>query len=334
MSALPFFARCVQRAAAWLAISGAAALIPAAFAPAAAQTTLTMGIVGKGQAVDWALYLGQKKGFFAEHGVKLDLMSAPSASAVIQWVTAGSTVLGASGMADPIVAIDKGAKIALLRTETEAAPYALQTRDSTKTIADLRGKTVSVGGNADITRVYFEKMAEPAGLKSGDYDLVYAGSTAARFAALQSGAADAAMLLPPFFFKPVPGFHTLVLVGDVVKDLPFTSYTVNAEWGRAHKEEVKGFLAGVARSIDWLLDPANREEAIAILIAESGAERGDVEQIYDLYRKINAFSRAGVLDEKLIGRLAGALKALGKIDNADPARFLDPELSSLAAAYR
>ena len=42
----------------------------------------------------------------------------------------------------------------------------------------------------------------PTGLKEGDFDLVFQGATPARLAALQSGAADAAMLTSPFDFMP------------------------------------------------------------------------------------------------------------------------------------
>ena len=41
-----------------------------------------------------------------------------------------------------------------------------------KSIADLKGKTISVGADNDITTVYFERMMAANGLKKGDYDTI------------------------------------------------------------------------------------------------------------------------------------------------------------------
>src|SRR5215470_16545448 len=57
-----------------------------------------------------------------------------------------------------------------------------------KSLAELKGKVISIGGAKDITRTYAERMLAPSGLKSGDYDYVYAGATTARAQALLSGA--------------------------------------------------------------------------------------------------------------------------------------------------
>jgi ABC-type nitrate/sulfonate/bicarbonate transport system substrate-binding protein len=302
-----------------------------ASAPSQAAETLTMGMVGHGSSVDWPLYIGISKGFFAERGIKLDLVAAPSSASVQQWLASGSTMLGAGGLADPVRAIDKGAKVALLRVEAQIAPYALIAKPSIKNMAGLRGKTVSVGGSVDITRVYFERMAVPQGLKRGDYDLVYAGATSARYAAVESGAVDAAILNPPFIFKATGGKMTnLGLVADYVKDFPFTGYAVNADWGRAHKPELTNFLAAVARSIEWFYNDANRNEAIDILTAASATDRADVAQTYDFFRKIDIYDRTGKIDQQSIGKLVVALKSLGDISDNNPARFIDPQLSHLA----
>ena len=76
----------------------------------------------------------------------------------------------------------------------QAPPYALLAKSSIKSLKDLKGKVISVGGPKDITRIYVDRMLAPQGLKTGDYDYVYAGATTARAQALLSGAVDAAIL--------------------------------------------------------------------------------------------------------------------------------------------
>src|SRR5260370_37594316 len=92
----------------------------------------------------------------------------------------------------------------------QAPPYTLLDKPAIKRWQDLKGKTISIGGPKDITRIYLERMAVPNGVKPGDYATVFAGATSARFSALNAGAVDAAILLPPVnFYAESAGFTHL-----------------------------------------------------------------------------------------------------------------------------
>ena len=107
--------------------------------------------------------------------------------ALIQQLAAGSLDAAQStGLVDPIRAIDKGGAIAILRIEMQAPPYVLVAKPTIKSWSELKGKTISVGGPKDITRIYVERMSVPNGVKRGDFDKIYAGSSSARFAALKA----------------------------------------------------------------------------------------------------------------------------------------------------
>src|SRR5689334_13904733 len=196
----------------------AALLAGAAMAvePAATAETVTVGLVGAISSTHWPVYIGLAKGYFAAENVKPDLVFIQSSAALVQQLTGGSLDLALStGLADPIRAIDKGSPVAIVRIEMQAPPYALLAKPAIKRWADLKGKTISIGGPKDITRIYLERMAAPNGLKTGEYDTVFAGATSARFSALQSGAVDAAILLPPFnFYAESAGFTNLGLTID------------------------------------------------------------------------------------------------------------------------
>src|SRR5438105_3657529 len=83
--------------------------------------------------------------------------------------------------------------------------------------------TVTLGGPKDITRIYVERMLEPNGVKPGEFDMMFAGATAARASALQGGAVDAAIVVPPYNFQAVAaGFNELGLTVDYAPELPFS----------------------------------------------------------------------------------------------------------------
>jgi ABC-type nitrate/sulfonate/bicarbonate transport system substrate-binding protein len=304
--------------------------------PAAAAETIIMVTTGKGSAQQWPIFIALTKGYMAENGVALDLVAAPSSAAAVQQLAAGSANLESGGLTDPLLAIDKGARIAVLRVETMVAPYSLWAKPAIKSIPDLRGKLISIGGAKDITRIYLERTLIPNGVKPGEYDLIFAGTTAARFAALSSGAVDASLLIPPFSFKAQGiGLTRLADVADYARDLPFTGYATNTEWATAHKPLLLGFLSAMARGVDWFYQDANRSEAIDILVKESGLSRADVEATYDYYRRLHVFDHKGSIESAVVGNLIKAMQQMDDFDGPrDIGRFVDPDITGLAAQVK
>jgi NitT/TauT family transport system substrate-binding protein len=300
--------------------------------PAYAADTVETGAIGSPSGSLWPIYIGESKGFFATAGVDIDLIFAPSTSGVIQQLTAGSLdAVASTGLPEPISAIDKGAAIAIVRIVSQANPYALVARPGISGIADLKGKTISLGGTTDITAIYFAQMAKAEGLAKTDYDVIVVGATAARLAGLRSGAVAASLLLPPVLFEAEDaGFVNLGLVYPYTKDLPFAGFEVNRAWAMAHLELAKRMLAAFDQSVAWFYDDKNREEAISILESAAKMKHEDVAKTYDLFRKINFFAPSPAISRTLLDNLMKAEMAIGVRDHIVPAdRLIMPELAKL-----
>ncbi len=295
---------------------------------ARAEENILIGTVGTGSALNWPAFVAQTQGFFKKEGVSVDFVSAPSSAAVQLQLAAGSVGLGTGGLVDPVRAIDKGAALSILRIEATAAPYALFAKPEIKTYRDLVKKTISIGGIKDITRIYLERMLVPNGVKPGDYDLVFAGATSARYAALSSGSVDAAILTSPFNFKAESdGFTKLGVTVDYVRDFPFSGYAVNTAWAKQNKPLIAKFLAGYAAGVDWFYDPANRAAAVDILVQDTGAQREDAEKTYDFFRELKLYDRKGSVVDSGLANLLKVMKELGDLDGPpDVARFYDPTI--------
>jgi ABC-type nitrate/sulfonate/bicarbonate transport system substrate-binding protein len=282
--------------------------------PAAATETVTLISVGSSSANGWPSYVAIEKGFFTAAGIKPDVVFAQSNANVIQQVAAGSANVSTnSGLVDPIRAIQKGAPIAIVRVEVQAPPYSLLAKPAIKNIAGLKGKLISVGGPKDITRIFVERILEPNGVKPGEFDMTFAGATSARFSALQGGAVDAAILTPPFNFNAQSAGFTLLAHAIQYVDMPFAGISVNTDWAAAHKDTVAKVIAVYGRSMDWLYDPKNREEAVQILMKVSKIKQSDVETAYDFLIKGKHFEPTGKVSRSRLGKLVDALKSLGDI---------------------
>jgi ABC-type nitrate/sulfonate/bicarbonate transport system substrate-binding protein len=240
---------------------------------------------------------------------------APSSTAIAQQVAAGSTNLTVgSGIVDPIRAIDKGAPIAIWRIDMQAPPYALLAKSSIKSMKDLKGKTISIGGAKDITRIFVERMLAPNGINSGDVDYVFAGATSARLSALQAGAVDAAILTSPHnFYAEAAGFTNLGWTVEYARDLPFSGGAVNRAWAAANKPAFERFMGAYNKSVAWFQDANNRTEAVKIMMEAGRQKQEDVEKSYDFLQKGNYYELTGKLPRKPLTTLIGVLQELGDL---------------------
>ena len=299
--------------------------------PAHAAEPVIVGAVGSSSANAWPVHIGLKKGFFAAEGLDVDFVFAQSNAAVIQQLTAGSThVATNAGLVDPIRAIDKGAPIAIVRIEIQAPPYALLAKPGIKSIAELKGKTIIVGGAKDITRIFVDRMLAPNGVKPGEFDYVFAGATNARFSALQSGAVDAALLTAPFnFYAESAGFANLGFAFDYVKDMPFAGMVMNRAWALANPKRAEKFVSVFVKSIAWFEDRRNRDEAVTIMVEISKLKTADVERAYDFLRDKHLFEPSGKVSRAKLATVVAALRDLGDIGELPVDKLILPGITQL-----
>ena len=286
-------------------------------APARAADKVVAGSLG-GQAPLWPFYIAAHKGFFVAEGLDVEIGLAQSGAGVTQQLTGGSLDVALSvGINDPIRAIDKGAPLALVRIVGDAAPYVLIGKAGLKTIADLKGKTVSIGQTNDLATYYFERMVAANGLNKEDYTALSAGVAASRYAALRAGVADAAIVLPPLnFIAAKAGYVTLGYAADYVKNLPFTGMAVFKPWAAEHIGLAKRVLTATDQSIAWLAEAAHREEAIELLVNAAHSSREDADASYDFLRRIGYFQPNSKISRAKLQNVIDLERRTGNVDAA------------------
>ena len=127
--------------------------------PIKAAETIETGMIGAPNGVGWPWYIGIRKGFFADAGITLDIIYVPTASGLVQQLSAGSLDIVADvGAVEPIHAVEKGAPVGLIRIIGQVSPYEMLAKPSISSIKELKGKTICIGGLIDINRVYLERI--------------------------------------------------------------------------------------------------------------------------------------------------------------------------------
>ena len=310
MGALHRLCRIVALTAALTALGGSFAR--------AEDEKVTLGTVGQASANLWPVLIGMQKGFFAAEGVAPEIVYVQSSAALVQQVAAGSLGISIStGLADPLRAVGMGAPIAIVRLEVQAPPYDLVAKPGIAKLSDLKGKLISLGGPKDITRIYVERMLKPNGVNPGEFDMVFAGATAARASALLAGAVDAAILLPAFNFQAeAKGFNSLGLTVDYVKDLPFSGTAVNVAWAKAISRRWKNYcvrkperclVRGRGEPRRGRANTQNRQQ----LVAETTSRKHTTSSVTAI-----SSSRPARSQERNSSALAKAMESLGDLPGA------------------
>lgn len=291
--------------------------------PARAAEKVILGFVSHG-ALQWPEYTAQHFGWFKEAGVEIDMVTVGGGAA--QQLIAGAINIGYSGFPDFIRAANQGAPLKIVINGIGTPPYAIYSKPAIKTIKDLKGKIISIGAAKDITTIYTAAFLESAGLTTKDVDFVYAKATPDRFAALVAGGVDAAILFPPFTFRA--GTQGLSNLGDIepfLKNYPFTVYAVNTGWAQKNEKSLLAFVAAYGKAVRWLYDPANKAEAVKILVKFAKSDAKDSADTYDYFTRISAYSKDGIVSPAVHKTMSEGLVWLGDLPSPPPplAKFFD-----------
>jgi ABC-type nitrate/sulfonate/bicarbonate transport system substrate-binding protein len=236
-----------------------------------------------GNAIAWDLDVAMEKGLFKAEGFAGAPVVFQNAPQSAQMLITGAVQI-ATGQIDPfLLAFRSGARdMAVIAAPADRPDWFLNVRPEIKSVADLKGKFVATAALQVGESWLTTKWLDTQGLKPGDWSLLVVGTSALKYAALQRGSVAAAIMFQPLALEAqLHGFPTIYryLAGEA---FPPVLYVVNRPWA-AQKEHGQRLSRAIVQSHKWLLDPANRAEAIAILQKYTKRETPVMEAVYDLF---------------------------------------------------
>ena len=296
---------------------------------ARAETTILAGMVAHGPP-QWPQYVAENLGCFKDAGLGVELIATGATSA--QQLAVGAVAISHSGFPDFMRATNQGAPVKIVVNDIVVPPYSVHAKPSIKSIADLKGKTIIIGGVKDVTLIYMKAFIASAGLKPSDVDFVFAKSALDRFTALASGGVDAAILNPPSSSRAnALGFANLGDVVDHTGTFPFTVWAANTDWAAKNGAALTSFARCYQSAVKWLYDPANKAKALEILIAAAKTSPKDAAEAYDyLIAKLHVFSQTGALPAEDFAKMTAGLVGIGDMKEPTPpvSTFYDPTFVS------
>ncbi|WP_320782862.1 ABC transporter substrate-binding protein [Streptomyces sp. CRN 30] len=221
-------------------------------------TTVKVGLI---PIVDVApLYLGQKKGFYEKHGLKLSPTLAQGGAAIVPGVTSGQFQFGFSNMTSLMIAESNDVPVkavanGIASTGVQGKDFGALTvkGDSpVKSAKELEGKKVAINTLKNINETAVRASVTKAG---GDPDKVNFVEMAfdQMPAALDGGQIDAAMVVEPALatIKSQGGREIASSMVDIAPKLTVAMYFASTRYTEEHPDVVKKFQEATAESLAY-----------------------------------------------------------------------------------
>ena len=260
------------------------ALAAGALSPAwAAGKTVIIGINSL-TAIYWPTYVARAKGLYAKNGIEADIILTGSPVKGVQQLISGSLDIAHPTLYTAVNALAQGAKFTLVGCVVNTLPYSMVARPEIKSPADLIGKPVMLGFKSDLQTLMWRDWLKSKGVDPARVDQIYDPQAANRYAALATKNAVVSMLNAPFDLRAVAeGNHVLMEFGPLSQGYAMAVVATRPDYLKSNPAEVRAYLKATQEAIDWLYDPANKAEAIAILARDTKQDAAIAAATYDDY---------------------------------------------------
>ena len=217
-------------------------------------------IKAKGDAEFTAL-LAAEKGFFADHGVDVEISEFEGSLQLTQALLAGQ-IDSAENNADPVIrAIAQGGDATAIGSTIPVAAYNLYSKRAYADLDSLEGKTLGVSKPGAFPDLITRALLSTQGVDYRSIKIVNAGDDATRYRALVAGRVDATAASTEFAPQAEKdGVHVVAEASELLPQWPRFIVWANPKSLESKPDGAVGLMAGLIDGLEYALD--NKQQAI------------------------------------------------------------------------
>ena len=240
------------------------------------------------------MYVARDMGMFRSEGLLMEEI-VMGLDVAIAGILAGE--LGyVTGTGSATRAAVTGVPVKVVMFTFDKIIFTLHVPPTIKSIADLKGKRVAVNRPVTTDAVFARAALERAGVDPSTVTFASMVATSTRFAALKSGAVDAAVLTPPFDALALKeGYRSLAQASEVL-DMPWSGLATSTKRLAEKPAEVKAVIRALLRSLQYIRQ--NREGSIALIRKEFNLDESLAGHVYN--QMVPALSSDGTASARAI----------------------------------
>ncbi len=315
-------------------------LVSCASAPPAPPKPLSLIVFPGG--FNWPIWVAQEKGLFAKNGIEVRITPTPSSVFQLSNLIDGKFDIAMTAI-DNLIAyregqgeVPKPGPDLFAFMGGDNGFLRLVTVPEVKSFGDLRGKTLSVDALTTGYAFVLLEILERNGLqKDRDYTTAAAGGVLQRFQALMEKKHAGTLLLSPFEVQAeARGFNRLANATGVLGRYQGLVGGARKAWAEQNRDAVVGYIRAFSDAVDWLYEPGNKDEAIAIFLKNlPNASPQAAQTAYKvLLSPTDGFQKKAKIDMEGVKTVLGLRSKYGQPRKSlsDPSPYYDPSFYDAA----
>lgn len=297
-------------------------LAGALVAPAQAQTKIRVGKAISEAFSFVPLDVGIETGIFKKHGLDVEKYDFAGSAKLQQGLAAGSIDIGL-GSGPELAFIAKGAPsigVAAMANAPWLLTLNVDKNSPIKSVADLKGKTVTVSTVGSLTEWLVHDLSRQQGWGPNGIKTLPVGNDAAQISALKTHQVDGVVIDIGAAYRLEEAGSTRILVrfGETVKDFHIHIIYASRDFADKNPDAVRAFLAGWFETIAYMR--ANKPKSVEIAARVMAVSPAIAGKVYD--ELMPAFNTDGRFNPKALEVLRKSYVEMGILPS-------EPDMSKL-----
>jgi NitT/TauT family transport system substrate-binding protein len=262
-------------------------------APSAAQDRVTLGLTTRNGTTSLPFVIAEEKGFFRGEGVNALIVIMQNA-VVVNGVAARNVDYGGT-FSNFIGAALSGLPVRIVMSAMDGSDHYLVTGPQIRRVEDLQGKKFGISSFGGTPHSEAIMILRKHGMNpEKDVTFLQIGGSSSRYAALESGAVDAVMLVPPFnSFAKKRGFNQLLSFNEIM-NIPLGGLAVHTQRIKEKPDEIVKMIKAVLKATEYIRTRKN--DLLPFLETRWGIKESDIRE--SIYREmVDLYSRDGISSE-------------------------------------
>jgi NitT/TauT family transport system substrate-binding protein len=267
-------------------------------APAAqelsAQDRISLGITTKTGSTGLPFVIAEEKGFFKSEGLNAVSIVMQN-QVVVNGVVARQVDYGGT-FSNFVGAALSGLPVRIVMAVMDGSDHYLVTSPNVKRVEDLKGKKFGISSFGGTPHSEAVMILRKYGMNpEKDVTFLQIGGSSSRYAALDSGSIDAAMLVPPFNkLAKKRGFNEILSFNEIM-NIPLGGLTVHTQRIKEKPDEIVKMIKAMLKGVDYIRN--NQAEMLSLMANKWGIKEADVRE--GIYRDIvGIYTRNGVASDE------------------------------------
>ncbi|HIG45425.1 MAG TPA: hypothetical protein EYQ20_02995 [candidate division Zixibacteria bacterium] len=268
----------------------------------------------------WPLFIGVEGGYFDKYGLDVDLRFGRH-PAGIAGVSSGDVLTINIGLDTGLAAASKGKRLVMVGSPVNVGTFVLMGTKETQDVKELADKRIAIGRVGDPPYHYTLALFKHLGIRTDNIKWIPSGGAPTRMVTMINGAADAALLTAPTYYKLIEeGYPVLVNMSDYPEVIIAQAYMFHRDMLENKPDVVENFMKAV-------IDATHRFYTDKPFAMEAMRQHTNVKddvtlsQVYDDYFAIEQLERIPYIRqdaiESVVERNSERLPELKDMDFSD-----------------